>query len=70
MQKLDTGRFNLKKLNEGEGKEWYQVKIWKRFTTFKNLDHDMDINKAWETTRIGENSNISAEHIRCFYELK
>jgi hypothetical protein len=32
-------RFNLKKLNEVEGKEQYRVEISNRFTALKNLRH-------------------------------
>jgi hypothetical protein len=31
-------RFNLKKLNEVEGKEQYHVEIVKRFAAFENID--------------------------------
>jgi hypothetical protein len=41
-------RFNLKKLNDIDVKEQYQVKVSKRFAAFKNLDDgDVDINRAW-----------------------
>jgi hypothetical protein len=43
--------FNLKKLNEVEGKEQYCVEISNRFAAL--------VNKAWET--ITENINISAK---------
>jgi hypothetical protein len=39
-------RFSLEKLNELEGKERYQVEISNRFTALKNLDDDVDINRA------------------------
>jgi hypothetical protein len=39
-------RFNLKKINNVEDKEQYQVNIPKRFAGLKNLDNDMDINRA------------------------
>jgi hypothetical protein len=44
-------RSNLKKLNEIEGKEQYHVKISNRFASLKNLDTEVDVNKAWETIR-------------------
>jgi hypothetical protein len=34
MQKFDMERFNLKKLNEVEGKEEYQAKISKKVYSF------------------------------------
>jgi CTP-dependent riboflavin kinase len=52
-------RFNLKKLNEGEIKEHYQVTIKNRFLALQNLEDNGDINRAWETT--GENIKISAK---------
>jgi hypothetical protein len=52
-------RFNLKKLNEVEGKELYRVKNSNRFAALENLDRDVDINRAWETIR--ENISISAK---------
>jgi hypothetical protein len=42
-------RFNLKELNEVEGKEQYCVAISNRFTALENLDTEVDINRAWET---------------------
>jgi hypothetical protein len=44
-------RFNLKKLNEVEGKEQYHVEISNRFAALENLDAAVDINRAWETIR-------------------
>jgi hypothetical protein len=37
MQKFDMERFNLKKLNDAEIKEQYQVKISNRFAGLENL---------------------------------
>jgi hypothetical protein len=37
-------RFNLKKLNEVEGKEQYRVEISNRFAALENLDAEVDIN--------------------------
>jgi hypothetical protein len=44
-------RFNLKKLNEVEGKEQYRVENSNRFAALENLDAELDINRAWETIR-------------------
>jgi hypothetical protein len=44
-------KFNFKKLNEVEGKEQYRVEITNRFAALENLDAEVDINRAWETTR-------------------
>jgi hypothetical protein len=43
-------RFNLKKLYEVGGKENYRVKISNRFAVWGNLEADMNINRARETT--------------------
>jgi hypothetical protein len=52
-------RFNLKKLSEAEGKEQYHVEISNRSAALKNLDTDVDVNKAWETIRV--NIKMSAK---------
>jgi hypothetical protein len=52
-------RLNLKKLNEVEDKEQYQVKISNLFADSENSDDDMHIHIAWET--ITENIKISAK---------
>jgi hypothetical protein len=39
-------RFNLKKLNVVEDKEQYWVEIANRFAALKNLDTEVDVNKA------------------------
>jgi hypothetical protein len=44
-------RFNLRHLNEVQGKEQYRVEISNRFAALGNLDDDVDINRAWETIR-------------------
>jgi hypothetical protein len=44
-------RFNLRKLNEVEGKEQYRVEISNRFAALENLDTEVNINRAWETNR-------------------
>jgi hypothetical protein len=52
-------RFNLKKLNEVEGKKQYRVKISNRFAALENFDTQGDANKSWETVR--EHIKISAK---------
>jgi hypothetical protein len=54
-------RFNLKKLNEVEGKEKYHVEVSNRFAALEDLNAEVDINNALETTCIRENINISAK---------
>jgi hypothetical protein len=57
-------RFNLKKLNDVEGKERYHIEVSNRFAALE----DLDINSAWETIR--GNIKISAEECLDYYELK
>jgi hypothetical protein len=45
-------RFNLKKLNDVEGKEQFCVEVTNRFTALEDLDAEVEINSAWETIRI------------------
>jgi hypothetical protein len=59
--KVHMERFNLKKLNEVEGKEQYRVEISNRFAALKILDTEVDVIKAWET--ITENIKISAKGV-------
>jgi hypothetical protein len=61
-------RFNLKKLNEVQGKEQYCVEISNRFAGLQNLDAESDNIRAWETVR--ENIKISAKESLGYYELK
>jgi hypothetical protein len=44
-------RFNLKKLNEVEGKEKYRVEVSKRFTALEDLDAEVEIIAVWEMIR-------------------
>jgi hypothetical protein len=68
MHRVHMERFNLKKLNEVEGKEQYCVEISNRFAGLENLDAEVDINTAWETIR--ENIKILAKESLSYYELK
>jgi hypothetical protein len=45
-QKIDTERFNVKKLNEGDVKQQYQVTIRNKFAALENLEDSGDINRA------------------------
>jgi hypothetical protein len=58
-QRFDMERFNLKKLNEVEGKEKFRVEVSNRFASLEDLDAEVEINIAWETIR--ENIKISAK---------
>jgi hypothetical protein len=59
--KFHMERFNLKKLNEVEGKEKYLVEVSNRFAALEDLDAEVEINTIWETFR--ENIKISANRV-------
>jgi hypothetical protein len=61
-------RFNIKKLNEVEGKEQYCAEISNRFAALENLDTEVDINITWGTLR--DNIKISAKENIGYCELK
>jgi phosphomevalonate kinase len=65
---LHTERFNLKKLNDVEGKEQFHVEVSNRFAALEDLDTDVEINIAWETIR--ENITISAKESLGYFEVK
>jgi hypothetical protein len=50
-------RFNLKKLNEVEGKEKFRVEVSNRFAALEDLDAEVETNSSWETIR--ENIKMS-----------
>jgi hypothetical protein len=58
VNKMDVDRFNLKKLNEGEVKQRYQVKFKNIFSALENLG---DINRLWDTIR--ENINFRSKSV-------
>jgi hypothetical protein len=60
-------RYNLKKLNEVEGKEKYCVEVSNRFAAL-DLDAEVEINTIWETIR--ESIKISAKENLGYYEPK
>jgi hypothetical protein len=65
---LHTERFNLKKLNDVEGKEQFSVEVSNRFAALEDLNAEVEINSAWETIR--ENIKISAKESLGYFELK
>jgi hypothetical protein len=67
-QKFDDEKFNLRKLNEPEVKEKYQIEIKNRFAALENLNGDKDVNRAWEN--IKENIKTSAKESLGLHELK
>jgi hypothetical protein len=60
--------FNLKKLNDVEGKEQFRVEVSNRFAALEDLDTEVEINCAWETIR--ENKEISAKESLGYFEFK
>jgi hypothetical protein len=52
-------RFNLKKLNEVEGKEQFRVEVSNSFAALEYLGTEVEISSAWETIR--ENIKISTK---------
>jgi len=67
-QKFDGERFNLRKLNELEVKNKYQIKITNIFAALENLNVDEDVNRAWEN--IKENIKTSAKESLGLHVLK
>jgi hypothetical protein len=67
-QKFDMHRFDLRKLNDVEVKEQYQVKITNRFAALEKSDDNVDLNRAWENIR--ENIKTSAQESLGHYELQ
>jgi hypothetical protein len=49
--KFDMQSFDLRKLNDAEVKEQYQVKITNRFAALENFDDNVNMNRAWENIR-------------------
>jgi hypothetical protein len=57
-------RFNLKRLNEAEGKDQYHVQVSNRFAALEHLDAELEINSAWDIIR--ETIKISAKESRLY----
>jgi uncharacterized FlaG/YvyC family protein len=60
-RKIDTERFIVKKLNEGDVKEQYQDTIRNKFAVQENLEDSGDINRAWDN--IGENIKFQPKRV-------
>jgi len=58
----------LRKLNEPEVREKYQIEIKNRFAALENSDDDEDINRNWEN--IKENIQTSAKESMGLDEFK
>jgi hypothetical protein len=67
-QNFDLERFDLRKLDDVEVKEKYQVEISNRFAALENLGERLDINNAWENT--GGNIKTSAKENLGYHTLK
>jgi len=67
-QRFDRQRFNLRKLNEPEIREEYQIEITNRFAALENVNDEEDANRTWE--KIKENIQTSAEESPDVHELK
>ena len=67
-QRFDRQRFNLRKLNEPEVREQYQIEITNRFAALESLNDDEDVNRIWEN--IKENIQTSAKESLGLHELK
>jgi len=50
-QKIDGDGFNLRKLNELEVREQYQMEISNRTAAVENLSGSEEINRAWENIK-------------------
>jgi hypothetical protein len=61
-------KFNLKKLNEAQGKERYHIEISNMFAALEDLDTEVEINSAWEM--IKENIKSSSRVSLGCYELR
>jgi len=66
-QMFDRQRFNLRKLNEPEVREHYQIEITHRFAALENVKDEGDVNRSWE--HIKENTQTSAKESLGLYEL-
>ena len=67
-QRFDRQRFNLRKLNEPEVREQYQIEITNRFAALENLSDDEDVDRTWEN--IKENIKTSAKESLGLHEFK
>jgi hypothetical protein len=67
-QNFDLERFDLKRLDDVEVKEKYQVEISNRFAALESLHESFDINNLWENIR--ENIKTSAKENLGYQKLK
>jgi len=67
-ERFDRQRFNLRKLNEPEVREQYQIEITNGFAALENLNDDEDVNRTWENTK--ENNQTSAKESLGLHEFQ
>jgi len=67
-QRFDKQRFNLRKLNEPEVREQYQIEIRNRFAALENLSDDEDVDRTWGNFK--ENIQTSAKVSLGVHEFK
>jgi hypothetical protein len=67
-QRFNMERFNLKKLNDVEGREQFRVEVSNRFAALEDLDTEVEINSALETIR--EYIKISSKESLDYFKLK
>jgi hypothetical protein len=67
-QKIDTERYDVKKLNEKDIKEQYRVTIRKKCAVLENLEASGNINRTWYNIR--QNIKISAQESLGYCESK
>jgi len=65
-QRFDRQRFNLRKLNEPEVREQYQINITNRSAALENMNDD--VNRTWKN--IKENIQISAKESLGLHEFR
>jgi len=58
----------LKKINEPEVREHYQIEITNSFAAFENMNDEEDVNRNWE--HIKDNIQTSAKESLGLHELK
>ena len=56
--------FNLRKLNELEVGEQYQIEITNRFAALKIFSDDEDIHRAWENIKTSAKESLSPHGLK------
>ena len=58
-QRFDGERFNLRKLNEPDVGEQYQIEITNKFAVLENLSDDEGVDRTWENVKAKTLKRIS-----------